>query len=131
MGNYNETIQQFNSLTQGEQIATLAVAAVISVIMIVGEWKVFTKAGQRGWYSLIPFLREYKLCEIIDGSGIKFLLLFIPFVNAIYDIILSFRMAKAFGKGGGFGFGLWLMPAIFITVLGFGSAEYIGPKGER
>ena len=48
MGNYNETIQQFNSLTQGEQIATLAVTAVISVIMIVGEWKVFTKAGQRG-----------------------------------------------------------------------------------
>ena len=129
--NYDEVAQQFSRLDPASQAITVVVIAIIVVLSIIAEWKIFTKAGQKGWYSLIPFLREYKLCEIIDGKGIKFLLLLIPVVNVIYDIILSFRMAKAFGKGTGFGFGLLFLPNIFLLILGFGSAEYIGPKGER
>jgi len=80
---------------------------------------------------LIPFLREYKLCRIADGKGIRFLLFFIPVVGAIFDIILSFRMAKSYGKGVGFGIGLIIMPYLFLMILAYGSAQYIGPRGQR
>jgi hypothetical protein len=36
-------------------------------------------------------------------------------------------VAKAFGKGAGFGIGLWLLGFIFFPILGFSDAKYIGP----
>lgn len=42
--------------------------------------------------------------------------------------MLLFKLAKAFGKGTGFGFGLLFLNTIFILILGFGDAEYIGPQ---
>ena len=53
----------------------------------------------------------------------------IPLVNLIIFIILSIDVAKAFGKGAGFGIGLLLLPFIFYPILGFGSAQYQGGAG--
>ena len=61
--------------------------------------------------------------------GILFLLLLIPLVNVVISIILMVKLAKAFGKSGGFAAGLIFLPLIFLPILGFGSAEYIGPDG--
>lgn len=36
------------------------------------------------------------------------------------------KLAKAFGKGGGFALGLIFFSPIFYAILGFGSAEYLG-----
>jgi len=33
-------------------------------------------------------------------------------------------LAESFGKGAGFGIGLWLLGMIFIPILGFGDAQY-------
>ena len=131
MDNYDQFAQQFSEMSPLQQGVFIAVICFIVVLGIIAEWKIFKKAGQKGWYSLIPILREYKICEIVDGNGIKFLLLCIPFVSCIYGILLCFRMAKAYGKGTGFGFGLLFLPNIFMLILGFGSAEYIGPRGQR
>jgi hypothetical protein len=35
-------------------------------------------------------------------------------------------IAGAFGKGGGYGIGLLLLPVIFLPMLAFGSAQYVG-----
>ena len=131
MDNYDQFAQQFSEFSPLQQGVFIAVICFIVVLGIIAEWKIFKKAGQRGWYSLIPILREYKICEIVDGNGIKFLLLCVPFVSFIYGILLCFRMAKAYGKGTGFGFGLLFLPNIFMLILGFGSAEYLGPRGQR
>ena len=42
--------------------------------------------------------------------------------------MLYFKLAKAFGQGVGFGFGLLFLNPIFVAILGFGNAEYIGPQ---
>ena len=131
MDNYDQFAQQFSKMSPLQQGVFMAVICFIVVLGIIAEWKIFKKAGQKGWYSLIPILREYKICEIVDGNGIKFLLLCIPFVSFIYGILLCFRTAQAYGKGTGFGFGLLFLPNIFMLILGFGSAEYIGPRGQR
>ena len=98
------------------------------MLLIVAEWKMFEKAGEAGWKSLIPLYNAYIFVKIVDGNGLKFLLLLVPIVNVVYYIILSFRTAKAYGKGTGFGFGLLLLPNVFTPILGFGAAEYSGPQ---
>jgi len=93
-------------------------------------WKVFTKAGQPGWASIIPIYNLYIWCKIVGRPGWWILLMLIPFVNIIVGIILCIDMAKSFGNGAGFGIGLALLGVIFIPILGFGSAQYQGPSAS-
>ena len=106
-------------------------AFIFYILAVIAMWKVFKKAGEPGWTAIIPIVNIYKLCKIADGNGFKCILLLIPIVNIIYHILLNIRMAKAFGKSTLFGIGLILFNIIFIFILGYGSARYIGPRGER
>ena len=114
-----------------EQLQSTAPATIIVfVLSIVAMWLIFKKAGQGGWKALIPIYNIYTLCKIADGNGWKFLLFLIPIVNIIYGIMLTFRLAKSFGKGIAFGFGLLFLNTIFMLILAFGGAQYVGPKGQ-
>jgi hypothetical protein len=100
---------------------------VFMILMIAACWKIFTKAGQPGWASIIPIYNWYILCKIVGRPGWWVILLLIPFINFIIGIILCIDLAKSFGKGVGFGIGLILLGVIFFPILGFGSAQYQGP----
>jgi hypothetical protein len=104
------------------------IALLIGLLVIVAMWKVFTKAGQPGWASIIPIYNVYIWCKIVGRPGWWVILMLIPFVNFIILIILSIDMAKSFGKGVGFGLGLAFLGIIFLPILGFGSAQYQGPS---
>jgi len=97
------------------------------ILMIAACWKIFTKAGQPGWASIIPIYNWYILCKIVGRPGWWVILLLIPFINFIIGIILCIDLAKSFGKGVGFGIGLILLGLIFFPILGFCSAQYQGP----
>jgi uncharacterized membrane protein YhaH (DUF805 family) len=98
-----------------------------TILMIAALWKIFSKAGQPGWASIIPILNIYFICKIVGRPGWWVILMLIPFVNFIIWIILCIDLAKSFGKGAGFGIGLILLSFIFFPILGFGSAQYQGP----
>jgi len=106
----------------------MIISLAIVVLMIAAMWKIFTKAGQPGWASLIPIYNLYVLCKIAGRPGWWLLLMLIPFVNFIIIIILCIDLAKSFGKGVGFGLGLAFLGFIFCPILGFGSAQYQGPS---
>jgi hypothetical protein len=106
---------------------SLIISLLIALLMIVAMWKVFTKAGQPGWASIIPIYNLYIWCKIVGRPWWWILLMLIPFVNFIILIILCIDTAKSFGKGAGFGIGLALLGIIFWPILGFGSAQYQGP----
>jgi hypothetical protein len=57
--------------------------------------------------------------------------LFIPFVNIWMGFRVGIDVAHSFGKSTGFGIGLVILAPIFYMILGFGSAEYLGPANER
>ncbi len=38
---------------------------LIALLLIVAMWKVFTKAGQPGWASIIPIYNIYIWCKIV------------------------------------------------------------------
>lgn len=112
--------------------ATYAVVMlVVFVITIIAEWRIFTKAGEAGWKSLIPIYNAVVLFKIAGLSPLwvlGYLAAVIPVVGAFValgiTIYLMLNLAKAFGKSTGFAVGLILLNTIFILILGFGSAEY-------
>jgi uncharacterized membrane protein YhaH (DUF805 family) len=99
-----------------------------TILMIAAWWKIFTKAGQPGWASIIPIYNLYIWCKIVGRPWWWILLMLIPFVNFIIIIILCIDLAKSFGKGVGFGLGLLFLGIIFFPILGFGGAQYQGPS---
>lgn len=104
----------------------LIVALVLCVLFIVACWRIYTKAGEPGWASLVPFYSNYVLFKIAFGNGWLFLLMLVPIANIVVSIMLIFKLAKAFGQGVGFGFGLLFLSPIFLLILAFGSSEYEG-----
>ena len=102
----------------------------VLVFSIIVMWRLFEKAGQHGWASLIPFYNAYVGHKIAWGNGWLMLLMLIPLVNAVFGIMTVFRLAKVFGKGVGFGFGLLFLGVIFLPILAFGSARYTGVPGK-
>lgn len=98
------------------------------VVSLVGLWKMFVKAGKPGWACIIPFYSQYCQFEMSWGNGWLFLLMFVPCVNFVVMIMMYLKMAKAFGQGTGVGLGLFFLNPIFTLILGFGSAQYIGPQ---
>jgi hypothetical protein len=100
----------------------------IYVLVAIGFWKMFEKAGQPGWAGLIPIVNLYFLCKVAGRPGWWVILYFIPIVSLVISIIVWLDTAKAFGKGAGFAIGLIFLPFIFAPVLGFGDAQYQGPR---
>ena len=99
---------------------------VLAVLGIVAMWKIFEKAGEPGWAAIIPFYNLYVLFKITWGNGWKFLLLFIPSANFVFLIITMVKLAKAFGKSGGFAVGLIFLSIIFYCILAFDQSQYLG-----
>lgn len=110
---------------------TLLIYLAIFIVIIASFWKVFTKAGQPGWASIIPIYNLIVMLQIVGRPWWWILLLLIPIVSLVIAIIISIDMAKSFGKGAGFGIGLALLGFIFYPILGFGSATYQGPSAKK
>jgi hypothetical protein len=98
----------------------------MAVVFIAGLWKTFTKAGKPGWACLVPIYNIIVMLEIAGRPLWWLLLLFIPIVNFFVSLVVVIDMAKAFGKGAGFGLGMFFLGPIFYPILGFGSAQHVG-----
>ena len=115
-----------------ELLMTLLLAGlVIAVIMIIAMWKIFEKAGHEGWKAIIPIYSFYILLKIVDKPGWWLILMIIPLVNYIYLVWTYNMLSKSFGKDEGFTLGLVFLGIIFFPILGFGSAQYLGPYGDK
>lgn len=102
------------------------ISLVLCVFVLVCLWIIFRKAGKPGWAAIVPFYNLYVLFDITWGSGMRFLLMLIPLYNIILGIQTQIRLAKAFGKGGGFAAGLIFLPYVFMPLLAFGKGTYQG-----
>lgn len=123
---------QMDGAGLGAVIASMAVFGLISLVLvaviIVAMWKIFVKAGQPGWASLVPIYNIIVMLNMV-GRPVWWLLLFmIPLANVGVSIVLALDMAKSFGKETGFAIGLILLPIVFYPLLAFGDAQYVGPQ---
>ena len=99
----------------------------ICVLIIASLWITFTKADRPGWAAIIPFYNMYVLTQIAGRPWWWMILMFIPLVGIVIAIILSIDIAKAFGKGAGFGLGLAFLGFIFYPILAFTDVNYEQP----
>ncbi len=118
------------ALATGIMLVYMVVVLVIGVISLVGLWKIFVKAGKPGWGAIIPFYNMYCLFEMSFGTGWLFLACFVPCVNVVITIIMWIKLAQAFGKGAGYGIGILFVPFVFLPMLGFSDAQYVGPSKD-
>ena len=103
---------------------------VILLLMIIGGWKAYSKANQPGWSVIIPIYNIIVWLQICGRPVWWIILMLIPLVNIVISLIVCIDFAKSYGKGAGFGVGMWLLPFVFLPIIGFGSATYQGPAAS-
>lgn len=124
------------------------------VLTIIAMWRLFTKAGEEGWKSIIPFYNVYILFKIagrnfwkyfgiavllgivngvaesVANSALAMLLALATLALAIWLIVEMVKfyhgLSTKFGHGAGFTVGLIFLNTIFMLILGLGSSEYQG-----
>ena len=131
----------------------VGVAFVWWLHQVVANWKLFTKAGEAGWKSIIPVYSDYVSYKIAwqtsyfwitfilgivascvsglanpDGDNMMILAIvsLLRIIIGIISILYSVKLAKAFGKGIGFAIGLIFLSPIFMLILGLGDSTYCG-----
>ena len=137
--------EAFGSILAGFGIAMIFVwiiAIAAAVLEIVALYKMFKKAGKKGYEALIPGHDTFVLFELAGINtiwilGIVFgsVVCIIPILGAIaycafiifIEIWLNIRLAKAFGKETGFGVLMAFFPFVMYPILAFGDAKYTAP----
>ncbi len=122
------------------------------ILLVIGLWMLFEKAGEAGWKALIPLYNFYILFKIaqvgplfwieagclllaaLSYSLAHILFLFYPMgwifsIGAlVLQLMMWYRLSVLFGHGVGYALGLWILNPIFVMILGFGSSRYLGGR---
>ncbi len=97
---------------------------LIFSMLIAGQWRTFEKAGKPGWACIVPIYNLIVMAEIGKKPLWWVFMLFIPFVNIVFGIMLINGVSKAFGKDEGWTVGMIFLPFIFYPMLAWGDARY-------
>lgn len=95
------------------------------LVLAAANWRLFQRMGNKGWECLIPGYSTFCLWRALYGSGWTMLLPLVPFYGIYRCIKFHFDLAASFGKGSGFGVGLWLLNPIFVCILGFSGDQFL------
>ncbi len=110
--------------------AVSAIYFALLILFFVSLWKIFSKAGQPGWASIVPVYNLYVILKIAGKPGWWLLLFLVPLVNFIIFVMAMMGMAKNFGKDGLFAVGMILLSFVFYPILAFGDAKFTDNHGE-
>lgn len=136
-------IEQISSIIEAMGTAGIVVMVIglaLFIFVIAAMWKIYAKAGQPGWAVLIPIYNNYIMTKIIGKPAwwtlllsIGWLAYLVPDLGSVINIVsLVFTiwawnlLVHKFGKGTGYTVGVILLGIVFIPMLGFGDAQYIG-----
>ncbi len=100
----------------------VAVVLCVYAFFSVGWVGVLRKAGVPAWYAFVPWSHPYLLGRLTGRSTVSTWFAF-GWIPAMHDL------ARCFGKRDRFGYGLVFLTPVFLLILGFGRAQYLGPLG--
>jgi hypothetical protein len=104
--------------------AWLFVILLVAVFFAVCKWRIFEKAGRKGWESIIPIYNIVIEMQMLDMPMWMLILLIIPGVNVAVPIIIAVKYAERFGKESAYALGLIFLPFIFYPMLAFGKSTF-------
>ena len=90
----------------------IALVLAFALFVLIGEWRVYTKAGEPGWAVLIPIYNMWVFYRIVCGRGTAMFRLLIPIYNIYWAIKSTIKLAHAYGMGTGFGVLMLFFPPI-------------------
>jgi hypothetical protein len=123
------TVNSTGSGGMGVGLVVMLLYVAFIALAIVTMWKLFVKAGEPGWKSIVPFYNTWTMFEIAGKPGWWLFLGMIPFVNIVVGVIMALELAKRFNKSSTFAvFGLILFSLVGYMILAFGDAKYDGKK---
>jgi hypothetical protein len=115
-------------------VAVTATSLVVSVLLYV--WTaialsaLFRKSGEAAWKGWVPVYNLGVLFQLAGYPWWSVLLILLPVAGPVIVFVVfvlaAHRVGRAFGYGGGMTVLAVLLPPVWATVLGFGSARWIG-----
>ncbi|MBI4931286.1 MAG: signal peptidase I [Bacteroidetes bacterium] len=97
------------------------------VLPFAGLYKIFEKAGYKGWQGIVPFYNYTIWLKIINKPKWWIVFLVIPFINMIALLLMRADLANHFGKRTFVHhLGAWLFPFIYLPYLGFSKEKIVG-----
>ena len=99
------------------------VLLLLFVVIIVANWKIYEKAGQPGWASIIPIYGFYVLLKIVGKPTWWLILMLIPVVNIVFIIWTINLLSKSFGKEEGFKVRMLILGIVIYNIQGFDIAQ--------
>ena len=152
-----ESLLEELSEVKGYFEAAVILTLLNYLLLVVAEWKLFTKAGEKGWKALIPFYNIFVSHHIIGMSHIWFIMDIVFWVleivlgvvkgtplwiedtffsiaiimTIISEILHIMKLCYCYTKSELFGIGLFVLPPVFSLILAFDGSEYHPPRSRR
>jgi len=90
------------------------------IVPFAGLYKIFEKAGYKGWMALVPIYNYTIWLKIINKPKWWIIFLVIPFINWIVLLLMRAELANNFGKTSfAHHMAAWLLPFVYLPYLGF------------
>lgn len=135
----------------------LILTALSYIALTVAQWKLFTKAGEKGWKALIPFYSVFVSHHLIGMRHIWFILDIVFWVieaalelihgvplwleetflyaalilTVISEILHIMKLCYCYTKSELFGVGLFVLPPVFSLIVAFDKSEYHPPRSHK
>lgn len=91
---------------------------------IAGLWRIFEKAGQPGWYAVVPFFNFYIWLRLINKPLWWYIFILFPYINVFTLLLMVVETLKCFKKDGLGEQALGvLFPFVYLPYLGFAPRE--------
>ncbi|MCK5250148.1 MAG: hypothetical protein KAJ98_09315 [Spirochaetaceae bacterium] len=110
----------------GASPALIVLWIVVSIVLIIANWKIFTKAGKPGWAIIIPIYNIIVMLQIVDKPLWWIIMLIIPGVNVVFMIMILYNLVLKFGQPGWHVILALFFGIIYYPYLAFSKASYTG-----
>lgn len=103
------------------------IGCAIGLLMLISLWKIYKKAGKKGWESIVPIYNIIVLIQIVELPMWYIVLFLVPFANIYAMFKIYIELAHKFGKSTGFGVATVFFSIVCLPMLAFGKdAVYNG-----
>lgn len=85
---YGEALATFFAAGVAIVLFVLLIALAVAIVVLIGEWKLYKKAGKGGWEAIVPFYNTYVLVEIAGLKWYWFLFLMGSIIASILGSII-------------------------------------------
>lgn len=105
---------------------TIIFAILFCIFLFACMYKIYKKAGKKGWEAIIPIYNMIVLMQIVGLPTWYIVLYFIPFANIYVMFKTYIELAHKFGKSTGFGVLMIFFSFVCLPILAFGDDKYNG-----